>query len=588
MRAVVAKATATTKKSKGDASSDQYKDRKSIEEGGNVTGRGLSAVLEFLRTLAQRSGADETDAELLHRFASRHEEDAYTALLQRHGPMVWGVCQRILHHPQNAEDAFQATFLVLARRAASVSKPHLLANWLYGVACRTALEARGRDEKRRKKQRPVVDVAVMEPTPEVVWTDLRPVLDMEINALPEMYRVPFVLCHLEGQTHEQAARLLGCPAGTVVSRLWGARQRLRGRLLRRGLSLPATLLASLLEQHASAMVPAALGATTARAAMATAGGAVVSAGVTILTERVLMAMALSRLKTVAVVFTILAVLVGTSLLPYWATTMGSPRAEAAAPPEAPLAKKPTLPEEVVRGENYLVFSARTDLHRLLLDGGRAGPSATKAIVVVDGMSVVRADGAVDGSALDFAGLGKALQPYRKSNDSILVNVCMGGGPNAGANVLGWALLGFAREDGCRNVATSFTWHGGPPYDWKERVDAAAKRLATGTNLDESAVGNDVVKVYPVRTMLSAWLTNESDCVVDILTPLIGSDEGIPPDIRDAIRRYTAELRLPQTGIMSIRVRAVGSQGDVVARFRAAGAEAFVQSLGFRNYNLTVQ
>jgi RNA polymerase sigma factor (sigma-70 family) len=240
-----------------------------------MAARQPSSLLPFLRRLVAPAG--ETDADLLCRFLGQRDEAAFTALVLRHGPMVYGVCLRVLRDVHDAEDAFQATFLVLARGARSVTKRDSLASWLHGVAYRTALKARAGLAKRRGQERQVPAVTAEEPTPAVVWADLRPVLDEEVRRLPEKYRAPFILCYLEGKTNEEAARLVGCPKGTVLSRLATARQRLRARLTRRGIALSAGLLAAALSEGvASAVMPPLLIAPTVKAA---AGGSpVLSAG----------------------------------------------------------------------------------------------------------------------------------------------------------------------------------------------------------------------------------------------------------------------------------------------------------------------
>jgi RNA polymerase sigma factor (sigma-70 family) len=198
---------------------------------------GLHTLDKFLCHFSDGDAA--ADALLLQRFACEGDQSAFAALVRRHGPMVLGVAYRVLRRIEDAEDTFQATFMVLARRAKTLAKPHLLANWLYGVAYRTALEA----TRRRETAIPLVDVPTPESTPEVEWADVRQVLDEEISRLPRKYRVPFVLCYLQGITNEETAQLLGCPQGTVHSRLARARDRLRGRLTRRGVTLSLGLLA---------------------------------------------------------------------------------------------------------------------------------------------------------------------------------------------------------------------------------------------------------------------------------------------------------------------------------------------------------
>jgi HlyD family secretion protein len=210
-----------------------------------MTGGQLQALI---RLICKATGADgaATDVQYLQRFTSQHDQTAFAALVERHAPLVLGVCGRVLSDPNDVEDAFQATFLVLVRKARSIARPHLLANWLYGVAHRTALDAKTRRIRRQARQHQVTDMPAPDATTELIWSDLRPVLDEEVARLPERFRVPFVLCYLEGRTNDEAARLVGCPKGTVLSRLATARERLRTRLTKRGLAPSAALLATLL------------------------------------------------------------------------------------------------------------------------------------------------------------------------------------------------------------------------------------------------------------------------------------------------------------------------------------------------------
>jgi RNA polymerase sigma factor (sigma-70 family) len=264
----------------------------------------VSPVVRFLRRLAGE-GRGGTDGQLLERFARGGEEAAFAALLARHGPLVHGVCRRVLDDAHAADDAFQATFLVLVRKAGSIGRPELLGNWLHGVAYRTAVKARGAAARRRVHERRAAEQAAARAAPDAEWSDLRPVLDEELARLTQRYRAPLVLCYLEGKTTEEAARELGCPRGTVLSRLARGREQLRRRLARRGLGLAAGLPAALPAGPAGAAVPAALAETTLKAARAVAAGQavarVVSPGVAALTEGVLRAMFLKKLRTAAVV-----------------------------------------------------------------------------------------------------------------------------------------------------------------------------------------------------------------------------------------------------------------------------------------------
>jgi RNA polymerase sigma factor (sigma-70 family) len=186
------------------------------------------------------------DDQLLRRFAAQQDEAAFRALVERHGPMVLEVCRRVLRNAHDAEDAFQATFLVLARKAAAISRPALLANWLYGVAYRVSAKARTSLQRRRVHERQAASMTPAEPPLDAAWKEVRLVLDEEINRLPDKYRAPLVMCYLEGRTNQQAAQLLGWPAGTMSGRLREARDRLRQRLLRRGLALSVGIIALLL------------------------------------------------------------------------------------------------------------------------------------------------------------------------------------------------------------------------------------------------------------------------------------------------------------------------------------------------------
>jgi RNA polymerase sigma factor (sigma-70 family) len=265
----------------------------------------VSPVVRFLRRLVgEGRGGGVTDGQLLERFVRGRDEAAFAVLVERHGPLVLGVCRRVLDDAHAAEDAFQATFLVLVRKAGSIARPEQLGNWLYGVAYRTAARARGAAARRRAHERRAAERTAGPAAPEPEWPDLRAVLDEELARLTQRYRAPLVLCYLEGKTTEEAARELGCPRGTVLSRLARGREQLRRRLVRRGLAPSAGLPAALLAGTAGAAVPAPQAETTRKAALAAAAGnatGAVSPRVAALTEGVLRAMFLTKLKTAAAV-----------------------------------------------------------------------------------------------------------------------------------------------------------------------------------------------------------------------------------------------------------------------------------------------
>ena len=195
----------------------------------------LGTLVRHLRRAVAPGGAvGLRDGELLERFLRERDEAAFELLLWRHGPMVLGTCRRLLRHAADVDDAFQATFLVLLRKARSVTRGEALGAWLYRVAYRVALRARSVARRRAQHERPGLDAAEVPAPPAPPWDDLRPVLDEEVSRLPARERSAFVLCYLQGKTHAEAGRELGCPAGTVSWRLARARERLRRRLARRG------------------------------------------------------------------------------------------------------------------------------------------------------------------------------------------------------------------------------------------------------------------------------------------------------------------------------------------------------------------
>jgi RNA polymerase sigma factor (sigma-70 family) len=279
----------------------------------------LGAVLRRLREAAfPPEGGCWTDGQLLERFLAHRDEAAFEALVRRHGPMVLGVCRRMLRNPHDAEDAFQATFLVLVRKAAAIRQRETVGNWLYGTAYRVALEAQA--ARRRARERQVSEMPEPEAPGEDVWEDLRPLLDQGLSRLPDKYRVPVVLCDLEGRTRREVARQLGIPEGTLSSRLATARRMLAKLLARYGPAVPGAALGAALSQEAvSARVPAPLVVSTVKAATAVAAGqgaaaAVASAKVTALTDGVLKAMLLAKLKVATAVLVVGGIVAGVGLL----------------------------------------------------------------------------------------------------------------------------------------------------------------------------------------------------------------------------------------------------------------------------------
>jgi RNA polymerase sigma factor (sigma-70 family) len=233
-----------------------------------MAGGPITALLNHLFVVARSATAgDHSDQELLGRFVAQRDEGAFAALLQRHGPMVLGVCRGILRDKHEAEDAFQATFLVLARKAGAIRKRQSLAGWLHGVAARIALRSKAHALRRPSYLSGTELMAAEGPQADLDRQELHGLLHEELRELPDKYRLPLVLCYLQGKTHARAGAELGLAQPTVTERLGQARERLRRRLLRRGATLSSASLAAILEGGARAHVPAPLGDAVLRAAL---------------------------------------------------------------------------------------------------------------------------------------------------------------------------------------------------------------------------------------------------------------------------------------------------------------------------------
>jgi RNA polymerase sigma factor (sigma-70 family) len=375
-------------------------------------------LLAFIRRITSaRHHILQTDGALLQGFAVKHDESAFAALMHRHGPMVLRVCQSILQNEHDAEDVFQATFLVLAHKPKAIRKLDSVASWLHGVAYRLAMKARSEAARRHSRERQAAIMPSAEPKDEVLWRELQPILHQEVDRLPERYRLPFVLCHLEGKTNEEAATLLGWPKGTVLSSLSRARQCLRRRLTRRGLAITSGLLATTsFGTPAPAAVPAALAENTLKAAVLFANGSatvgVISAPVLTLAEGLLHATLVARLKLTALIMLVLGVVgTGAGLTAYHIWT-GNHENNVSKPPLPetmnqgnPLAADPTKlaakDEDMMQG-TWIVRSAEQDGRNLVELNGRRFEFAGDRFTVNSGLGEVKGmipSGAMQG---DFA------------------------------------------------------------------------------------------------------------------------------------------------------------------------------------------
>jgi RNA polymerase sigma factor (sigma-70 family) len=369
-----------------------------------MTARRLCTLIQHLRRAAgPPGGGAPTDADLLARWATHRDEAAFELLLWRHGPLVWAACRRLLGDVPDAEDAFQATFLVLLRKAGSVRAGGALGAWLHRVACRVALRLRAARARRAGRERAVRDVPAPAAADAVAGRELGAALDEEIDRLPRRQRRAFVLCCLEGKTQAEAARLLGCPPGTLSAWVARAREKLRARLAGRGLALPAALAGvALAEGVAPAGVPAALVGATAQAGLAGAAPARVAE----LASGVARAMSVTRWKVVTAVVLALGFVGGSAAL--------LSRPAAGARPPAPAPQGAPAVSGVMRRPGEGRFGDWGDLRgRFVFDGKAPAPKPLDLSRSPD--------------REHFAGLGL-------HEESLLVD--KGGGL---ANVLVWAL-----------------------------------------------------------------------------------------------------------------------------------------------------
>jgi RNA polymerase sigma factor (sigma-70 family) len=265
-----------------------------------------SLLLALRRVAADQHLHDLPDQDLLERFTLERDESAFHVLLQRHGPMVLDVCRALLPNQADAEDAFQATFLALARQAGSIRRTASLAGWLYGVAARTAHKARAGFNRRRMHERQAAR-SEESAAEDLTWREVQQVLHEELSQLSDRYRLPLVLCYLQGRTLDDVAGQLGMARNTLKTRLERGREVLRARLLRRGLGPAAVLLASAWPASARADLPAALLTATAALGMASEQAAgLLSARVAALSEGVTNTMSSTHWKIITAATTVLA------------------------------------------------------------------------------------------------------------------------------------------------------------------------------------------------------------------------------------------------------------------------------------------
>jgi cytochrome c peroxidase len=307
-----------------------------------------SPILQLIRRVVKDERVRQlSDSLLLQQLCEGRDEAAFAALLYRHGAMVLGVCRSVLRNEADAEDAFQATFLILARKAASIRKSASVGSWLHGMAHRTALKARAQSATREKNVARVPARPALQPD-DLAWREVQQLVHEELAGLAERYRDPLVACYLEGKTQEQAAAQLGVAVSTLKERMERGRSQLRARLVRRGLGTAAILTAAAWPEAGSASVPETLASRTIQAAHRFAGGrlasTVASAKVAALTEGALKTMVLTKLKLTMVVLAGMALVAGgASLTMLAAPTSQPPAADRALPTEGPRREPGKLP-----------------------------------------------------------------------------------------------------------------------------------------------------------------------------------------------------------------------------------------------------
>jgi len=398
-------------------------------------------IRHLRRAALARECGGLTDGQLLECYLLRRDEAAFEALVRRHGPMVLGVCRRVVGNVHDAEDAFQATFLVLVRKAATIGKRGAVGNWLFGVAYRAALKARAVAVRRKAREKQVEEMPEPWTGPDEAWHDLRPLLDAELARLPDKYRAAILLCDLEGRSRRESARQLGLPEGTLSSRLAVGRKMLASRLARRGLALSGAAVGMVLAQGvARAAVPAPLILSTAKAATLTTANAAVagvfSAKVLSLTEGVLKAMWMTKLKITATLLLAMGVIcAGAGMTGRLAFANGPAEnlavaAHASAPAPEPEPKKPEEKKEIPKENPAIpspdgVYIAAAAANVITLSHAMTGKILWKSTTHKDNVT-----------ALAFSADGKVL--YSAGKD----------GPVKAADVAsGKELLSFNRKGG---------------------------------------------------------------------------------------------------------------------------------------------
>jgi RNA polymerase sigma factor (sigma-70 family) len=334
-----------------------------------MAGGQVSDLIQHLRRAVALDRAGMTDGQLLDCFVRHRDEAALAAIVRRHGPMVWGVCRRILRRHHDAEDAFQATFLVLVRRAASIQPSNQVGNWLYGVAHKSAQHARRTMAKRQLREMHTEEIPEPSSGSPDAEHDLHALVDLELSRLPDRYRTAIVLCDLEGGTRRDVARELGVPEGTLSGWLTRGRSMLARRLARHRLALSAGTVAGMLSPtEAGAGLPASTLSATSKAATLfaagqTAASGTISARAALLMEGVLRTMLLNKLRSIMIVLVVAAILTAGAAALY-AVTEDAHQPATPPPPAGQATKSDGKPRPVLVRDDASVEQL------VFCDGGR--------------------------------------------------------------------------------------------------------------------------------------------------------------------------------------------------------------------------
>ena len=460
-----------------------------------MTPRPISSCLAHFRRAALLNGdSGPTDGQLLGEFIALRDETAFEALVKRHAAMVFGVCRRLVGDAHVAEDAFQAVFIVLARRAASIRPREQIGNWLYGVAYRTALKARATLARRHSREKQVVVMPHPEVLPQEIWHDVQIVLDAELAQLPDKLRLPVVLCDLEGRPQREVARQLKLPPATLANRLATARRHLAERLVKRGIVLSGgALAATITANSAHAAVPATLISRAAEVASAIAGGRTASAAVSTcalqLSEGVMRMLFLTKLRTLT------ACLVASLILAcgFGAAALSADDANAA--PQSAPTSNPTSSAKPTSGK----LNDKEYLRRVCIDLRGSGPTEIEILYFVADGDPHKRSKVVEWLLEDPQAL--AWRDKRRAKHLTVVTQCTSCHKAA-------ALHGYQFE------------HGGNDAQWLDGIHRPATRINVNQYLDFDAEWIEGQPRQEVQGDKAQWIVDVLDEKLQLGTELL--------------------------------------------------------------------